>query len=306
MHLAGVFVPVITPFGEDQNFDAGLLKENIAKLNATGVSGYMPLGSNGEYALMSDEESLEVLKTVKDSAAGNKKVFAGTGRESAKNTVEFTKKAADRGAEAVFVLTPHYFPKQMRPEALEEYYITVARHSPVPVILYSAPSYAAGVVIEPELMQKLMRIPNIIGMKDTSSKPAKEYAACLGEKKEFSLLAGTFGKFYDSLLQGFSGGVLSSANYIPEICCALFVMIKKGKTQQAGMVYQRMKDLAKETTAPYGVPGVKAAMNILGYAGGVPRSPLCAVTGGQLDALRDRLIEGTEEIKQLIRSVNND
>lgn len=301
MLLNGIFVPVITPFQADQKVDPGLLKENIQKLNLTGVSGYMPLGSNGEFAYISDDEALDILNVVKKTAGKNKLVFAGTGRESVKNTVEFSKKAEEIGVDAVFVLTPHYFPKQMSSEVLEKYYCEVAEKISVPVILYSAPGYASGVNIEPELMARLAGIANISGMKDTSSKPVSEYASMLPERKDFSLLAGTMDKFYEGILSGATGGVLSSANYIPEICCSLYELLVKGKIDKAGELHRRLCGLAKKTIAQYGVAGVKAAMNILGYSCGVPRRPLQEVTGMALYEMTGNLKSGVEEINNFIK-----
>ncbi len=301
MLLNGIFVPVVTPFLTDQKVDLDSLKENIQKLNLTGVSGYMPLGSNGEYAFISDNEALDILNVVKKTAGRNKLVFAGTGRESVKNTVEFSKKAEQIGVDAVFVLTPHYFPKQMSSEVLEKYYYQVAEKISVPVILYSAPGYASGINIEPELMVKLAGISNIQGMKDTSSKPVSEYTSLLPELKDFSLLAGTMDKFYESILAGATGGVLSSANYIPEICCSLYELLVKREFDKARELHRSLCEMARKTTAQYGVAGVKAAMNILGYNGGVPRRPLEGITGMALNQMTEILKSDIQEIIKLIK-----
>ena len=228
--LNGIFVPVITPFDPVTNaVDYNMLRRNIEKLNYTNIRGYMPLGSNGEFFMLNDDEAYEVTRVVKEAASPDKLVFTGTGRESTKETISFTKKVAELGIDAVFILTPHYFPKQITQECLVEFYTKVADESPLPIILYSAPGYAAGVNIEPNTVKILSSHNNIIGIKDTSALPIEQYLNLLTDVKEFFVLSGTFGKFLDSIRKGASGGVLSSANYIPELCCSLYALIKDGK-----------------------------------------------------------------------------
>lgn len=272
--MEGIFVPVVTPFsGMDESVDLGMLRYNIEKLNETEVSGYMPLGSNGEFFMMTEEECCRVVDTVKRASSRDKMVFAGTGRESERNTVEFTKCAAGMGVDAVFVLTPHYFPTQMNQECLIRYYEHVAEASPVPVILYQAPAYAAGVSLTADTVAFLSAHPNIIGMKGTASETAADYQERIRAGTVFSILAGTFGAFGQNVRDGAAGGVLSCANYIPQLSCELYQSLKSDRAD-ADALYLAIADLIKMTTAPFGVGGVKMAMNLLGYQGGVTRKPL--------------------------------
>lgn len=274
----GIYVPLITPFLEgEQQLSLALLKENVKKLNTTAVSGYMPLGSNGESALLSEGEALLVAEAVAEAAAPDKQLFLGVGRESARGTIEFIREIAPLGVDAVFVLTPHFFPKQMTQQALEQYYLQVAEHSPLPVILYNAPGYAGGVFLAPETVAALSKHQNIIGIKDSSKTPAKSFLELLSPDTNFFVLAGTLEKLGDSLLEGAAGGVLSASNYIPALCCRLYTLFKNGQTEKAAALHGQMLALANETTGPFGVPGVKCAMNLRGYSCGVPRLPLQAV-----------------------------
>jgi len=301
VNLDGVFVPVITPFSKgNQEISIDMLRQNIRKLNSTNISGYMPLGSNGEFFMLTDEEAITILKVIKEEAGKDKMVFAGAGRESTKGTIEFTKKVAHLGINAVFILTPHYFPKQMTQESLISFYTEVADASPVPVILYSAPAYAAGVMIEPQTSELLAKHHNIVGIKDTSKKPISEYTSAVKNNKEFSVLAGTFGKFVSGIINSASGGVLSSANYIPEICCDLYDLIKKGEVEKAEKIHQILTELASNTTALYGISGVKAAMNIMGYSCGVPRRPLKEINSDQFKNLEEKLKAGIIEVYSVI------
>lgn len=281
MEIKGIYVPLITPFErKSQKVDLKLLKNNIQKLNETKVTGYMPLGSNGESALITDDEAVSVIKTVVEAASPNKQVFAGVGRESAKATLDLISKVKNLKLDAVFVLTPHFFPKQMTQQALVLFYRQVAEHSPFPVILYHAPDYAGGVNLAPETVAKLAEHPNIIGIKDSSPASAASYLEFLPDGVEFPVLAGTIDKFLEALTEGAVGGVLSSANYMPEVCCKLYYLVQMGEYEAARVLHDRICRLLRKTTAPFGISGVKYAMNLMGYECGVPRIPLSEVVDG--------------------------
>lgn len=298
MDVSGVFVPVITPFDGDGTLNLAMLRANIRRLNDTTVAGYMPVGSNGESALLELEEALEVVRTVREEAAPGKMVFAGAGRESLYHTLRFTKQAVAMGVDAVFVLTPHFFSKQMHQEVLVSYYTHVADAAECPVVLYNAPSYAAGVALAPESVVALSHHPNISGMKDSSTTPAAVFLEAEGLDADFFLLAGTLGKFVQSLREGASGGVLSGANYMPEACCQIHRLAASGDWQGAETLHQALCDLAKETTGPYGVAGVKAAMNACGYPCGIPRSPLSALEDA---TWQQKLRTGEEKIHRMLK-----
>lgn len=272
--LTGIYPPVMTPFDERGNIDYAGLEFNIEKMNETKLRGYMPLGSNGEFRSLSDEEAIKVLKTIAGVKSKDKFLMAGAGRESAFATVEFIKKAADTGADFVSVLTPHYYAKRMNDEALIAYFENVADNSPLPVLMYCAPSFAAGVLLSFNAVSKLAAHPNIIGMKDTSKEDIANYVKAIPAGANFYVLAGSISKFLYALKNGAVGGVLSMANYLPELCCILQSLFDEGKIEEADAMSANLISLNEKTTGKYGVAGVKAAMNLLGYKGGLPRIPV--------------------------------
>ncbi len=283
--LTGVFPPVMTPFAKGRIDFAGL-ESNILKMNGTRLRGYMPLGSNGEFRSLTDDESLKVVRLIADKKSADKTLMVGTGRESAYATIEFTKKAADQGAEFSSILTPHYYAKKMTDAALVRYFTEVADASPIPVLMYCAPGFAAGVLLTPAAVSELARHPNIVGMKDTSKEDIAGYVKAVPPGAEFHVLAGSVTKFLYGLQSGAIGGVLSMANYFPELCCELQDLFAAGKADAAEVLSARLVSLNEKTTGRHGVAGVKAAMNLLGYAGGEPRVPLLPLGPAELDELR--------------------
>ena len=286
--LSGVFPPMMTPFKEDQSLDEAALILNTQKYSATDIRGLMPLGSNGEFKSLTEEESLRVLKLVRENLASDKVMMVGAGRESSYATVEFAKKAADQGADFVSLLTPYYFKSKMTDEALLKHFTYVADRSPVPVLIYCAPKFAAGLLITPEVISTLADHPNIVGMKDTSGEPISVYTDAV-KGKDFFVLAGTINKYMAGLENGAVGGVLSAANYLPEECCKIKPLFDAGKLDEARELCAAIKALSSACSGSTGIPGSKACMTLMGFQGGWPRLPLSPITAEENAAASDAL-----------------
>jgi 4-hydroxy-2-oxoglutarate aldolase len=284
--LSGVFPPVMTPFFQDGGIDYEGLAFNIEKMNATALGGYMPLGSNGEFRSLTDEEALEVVKLIAKKRDSDKTLMAGTGRESAYATIEFTKKAAQAGAEFASVLTPYYYVSKMTDEALIRFFTQVADASPIPVLIYCAPGFAGGLIISPRAVHELAGHPNIVGMKDTSKEDIAGYVKAVPPGTEFYVLAGSISKFYCGLTAGAIGGVLSIANYLPRECCEIQKLFEAGRKDEANSLSELLKSVTSRATGKHGVAGVKGAMNLLGYRGGEPRVPVLPLGPAELEEVR--------------------
>ena len=167
MLLHGIFPPVTTPFYPDGNVYYKKLESNVERYSRTPCAGIVVLGSTGEAILLSDQERREVLKSAREAAAPNKVLIAGTGIESAHETLRLTDSAAELGYDIAMVRTPHYYKKQMQPANILAFYRTVADRSPLPVIIYNFPQ-ATGYDIPAELVIELADHPNVIGIKESS------------------------------------------------------------------------------------------------------------------------------------------
>jgi len=167
MLLHGIFPPITTPFYPDGNVYFKKLESNVERYSRTPVTGMVVLGSTGEAILLSDQERRNVLKTAREAAAPNKVLIAGTGIESAIETLRLTDYAAELGYDVAMVRTPHYYKKQMYPANLLAFYRTVADRSPLPVIIYNFPQ-ATGYDMPAEIVIELAEHPNLIGIKESS------------------------------------------------------------------------------------------------------------------------------------------
>jgi 4-hydroxy-2-oxoglutarate aldolase len=167
MLLTGIFPPITTPFYPDGNVYFKKLESNVERYSRTPVAGIVVLGSTGEAVMLSDQERRDVLKTARLAAAPNKVLIAGTGVESAFETLRLTEYAAELGYDVAMVRTPHYYKKQMQTGNLLAFYRTVADRSPLPVIIYNFPQ-ATGYDMPAELVIELAEHRNLIGIKESS------------------------------------------------------------------------------------------------------------------------------------------
>src|SRR5271157_3263259 len=159
MLLHGIFPPITTPFYADGAIYFRKLEQNVEHYSRTPVAGIVVQGSTGEAILLSDDERREVLKCARAAAANEKVLVAGTGIESAIETLRLAEYAAELGYDVAMVRTPHYYKKQMHPANILAFYRTVADRSPLPVIVYNFPQ-ATGYDIPAELVIELAEHPN--------------------------------------------------------------------------------------------------------------------------------------------------
>ena len=166
MLLHGIFPPISTPFYPDGNVYFKKLEHNVDRYSRTPAAGIVVLGSTGEAILLSDQERRDVLKSAREATAPNKVLIAGTGIESAIETLRLTEYAAELGYDAALIRTPHYYKKQMQPPNMLAFYRTVADRSPLPVIIYNFPQ-ATGYDMPAELVIELAGHPNMVGIKES-------------------------------------------------------------------------------------------------------------------------------------------
>ena len=167
MLLSGIFSPITTPFYPEGNIYHKKLEANVERYSKTPIAGIVVLGSTGEAILLSDDERREALKTSIASADPSKVMIAGTGVESASETLRLSEYAAGLGYEIAMVRTPHYYKSQMQPANMLAFFRTVADRSPLPVIIYNFPQ-ATGYDIPAELVIELANHPNLVGIKESS------------------------------------------------------------------------------------------------------------------------------------------
>ncbi|MFY9618629.1 MAG: dihydrodipicolinate synthase family protein [Pyrinomonadaceae bacterium] len=273
INLSGVLLPITTPFVANEDIDITALKTNITRWNTTGIAGYVVLGSTGERVNLDEREYLQVIETARAAVPEAMTFVVGAGQQSTRGTIAEIERAAKAGADAVLVITPHYYRPAITQQSLIEHYTVVADAVSVPVILYSMPDLT-GIKIEPETTAHLSEHENIIGLKDSSNDVAKMRETVQKTTEGFAVTVGNGTVFSEALQAGAIGGILAVGCVVPELCLEIYRAVKAGENDRATSLQEKLTPLARAVTRTYGIGGLKAAMEMAGYVGGGVRAPL--------------------------------
>jgi 4-hydroxy-2-oxoglutarate aldolase len=272
MRLQGIVPPLVTPFAADGGLDLRAFEANLERYAAFELGGYLVLGSNGEVASLEEGEKLRLVRAAR-AGGGGRLLLAGTGLETTRATIEFTRRAAEAGADAALVLTPHYYRAQMTFDVLRRHFEAVAQASPVPVLLYSVPQFT-GLAFPPALASALAAHPNVAGMKESSGDLALLARIVADVPPTFAFACGSAPVIYPALCSGAVAGVLAVACCAPGPVVALHAAFARGDHARARALQRALTPLATAVGALHGVAGLKAAMDMAGFRGGDPRAPL--------------------------------
>jgi len=288
MSFAGVYLPITTPFASNGEFDAAALSANVRRWSEKPIAGVLVAGSTGESALLDDAEVCEAVRVTREALPADRTLIAGTGRQSTRAAIRAACEAAEAGAEAVLVFPPFYFRSQMTPEALRVHFWEVADASPVPVLLYHVPKFVP-VDLAPDLVGELIRHGNVVGIKDSSGDVQNLGALCDICGDEADVLVGAGTHLYSGLEIGARGGIIAVGLLAVGAATELYDAFQAGRAVEAGRLQERIGRLHRAVVGGTGVPGVKHALDQLGYVGGAPRPPLLRPDEAGRNAVREAL-----------------
>ena len=283
----GMFVPVVTPFREDQSIDFDAFRKVIDFAVESGLDGMLISGSTGEYHTMSLEEQKEVIQDACEYVAGRIPVVAGVGKSTAKDTIELANFAAACGAEWGLVLPPYYQPTTR--QGILDFFREIAENSKVGIMVYNNP-LATGVELEPELIYELAQIDNIVSLKDTSDMIHTSQVIALTKNVEnFTVFQGYEHTILPALAIGADGGFAILMNALPREYVHLYELVKQNQWMEAADYNRSLAELYTAMEAePYPAP-VKAAMQMLGLPGGYVRKPLVDASDKLKEQMREAL-----------------
>jgi 4-hydroxy-tetrahydrodipicolinate synthase len=273
VNISGIFPALTTPYHQDGSVALDHFKADLARYNKTGLAGYVVLGSTGESVLLSSAEADSLLAAGKEAAAPGKLLIAGTGAESTAETIARTKSAASLGYDIALVKTPYYYKPAYNSETYLRHFRAVSDASPIPVLLYSVPVFT-GITLETPEIVALAQHPNIVGIKDSSGAIQRIVEVAAQAPKGFQILTGAAGVLYPALVSGAKGAILALASPLPEKCVELFELFQTGQHADARTLQQHLALASKVIVSEGGIAGVKHAMDLRGYHGGLPRLPL--------------------------------
>lgn len=271
--IKGVFAPIATPFTDAGGLDFQSLKKNMEIWDKTRLAGYVVLGSNGEANFLTFDEKVSLVAEVARINEGRKLIIAGTGVETTAETIKLTAEAAKAGAQAALVLPPFYFKAAMGNAALSMHYRAVADASPIPIMLYNMPGNT-GLNLTSGLVAELSNHPNIIGIKDSGGNIVQISEIVAKSKPGFIVFAGSGSFLLPTLAVGGKGTTAALANIAADELADIYDAFMAGDMQKAKQAQLKVMDINAAVTSKWGVPGLKAAMDMMGYIGGRPRLPM--------------------------------
>ena len=284
----GVYIPVPTPYRGD-TVATDRLQANLERWNLTPLDGYVILGSTGEFPMLSDAERDAVLVAARGAIPRARAMLAGTGSNSTLLTIRQTKRAAEIGADAAIVITPHYFTKGFAQAAAQiRHYLAVAEASPIPILIYNFP-LNTGINLEPDTVARIAEHPNACGLKDSSGNIPQAAQIIHLTPKSFHVLVGAAAALLPSLAIGSSGGILALAVIAAREFCEVYALARQGCWEEAKGIAARMMLADRGVAGRHGIGGLKAALDLQGFYGGPCRAPLGTPDGDAIDEIKEVL-----------------
>jgi 4-hydroxy-tetrahydrodipicolinate synthase len=287
MQIRGIIPPVATPMLPNEDLDLARLRWFLDHLVTNGVHGVFVLGTNSEFYALDEREKQEVIVTAVEQIRKRVSVFAGTGAETTREAVRLTKMAEREGADGVSVITPYFVsPTQ---QEIYDHYRRIAESTSLPVILYNNPSTCGGVKIDIDTVARLARLPNVLGIKDSSGdlQNTNEYIRVVPER--FAVMQGRDTLIYPSLVCGAKGAVPASANVAPALCVEIFEAFLRVDHDAAKAAQLRLNPVRLALNLGTAPGGVKAALELLGLSIGPSRSPVAPSPPEKKEKMRSAL-----------------
>ncbi|MGD8698536.1 MAG: dihydrodipicolinate synthase family protein [Gemmatimonadales bacterium] len=274
MKLEGVILPVTTPFdGKTGEVVPVSFRSNLRAWLGEGAHGFVIAGSTGEAPLLDESEIIQMVEWARDIVPPERLVIAGAGAESTRATIRAARAASEAGADAVLVRSPAYYRGRMDAETVRLHFEAVADASPIPLILYNVPQFVP-VEITPGLFGELGTHPNVAGIKDSTGDLKVLGALLDAAPQDCQVLVGSGSNLYAALEMGAAGGIVAVGCLAPRQAVDVYELFRAGELGPSGGVQGRIAPVHTKIVRDLGVPGVKYALDLAGYVGGDPRSPL--------------------------------
>ena len=290
--LGGAFLPVTTPFDAvSGDVDLSAFRANLDRWFENPVSGILIAGSTGESVYLDDGERVSLVEMASDVAPSGAKVIAGTGLESTRHTIRLTQQAAAAGADAVLVSPPAFFKGAMSDEVLVAHFSAVAEASPVPVLIYQVPPRLSTLEFSTDLIGRLSEHPNIVGIKDSRGQLNLAAELVSATSAGFQVLVGSGAILHPAMQAGCVGGIVAVGLMACAEAAGIAIAHRDGRDEEAAALQARIAPVHQQIVGGLGVPGVKAALDLLGFSGGAPRPPLKAAPEDRVEEIRGILEE---------------
>jgi len=282
----GIIPPIVTPLDKHEDIDKKAIERMVNYLIKGGVHGIFPLGSTGEAYGLSFEEKKEVIETVVEVTNKRIPVYAGTGAITTKETLRLTKLATGIGVDALSVITPVFITPNE--QELYNHYQAVASSTDLPILLYNNPD-RTGINLSANLVVKLSKIDNIVGIKDSSGDMTQGAEYIRRTDDNFAVLAGRDTLIYGFLAYGGKGAVAATANIVPQLVVKIYEEYQKGNYEEALKAQFQLAPLRMAFSLGSFPVVMKEGLNLLGIEVGSTFKPVKPLTEEAREKLREVL-----------------
>src|SRR6202047_3133370 len=267
----GSLVALITPF-RDGAVDESAFQEHVAWQLGQGTHGLVPIGTTGECPALEQDEQERLIALCVEVAKGRAPVIPGTGFNSTAHTIHATKAAKAAGADAALVVCPYY--KQPTPEGLNQHFRAGHDSVALPIVIYNIPGRTA-VDMSNATLAKLAKLPNIVGVKDSTNDLSRPTKLRIEVGDDFSMLSGEDGTPAGFLAQSGDGCISVTANVAPALCSEMHTAWQKGDVATVRRINERLMPLHDALFVETSPAPVKYAASLLGRCTAEVRLPLC-------------------------------
>lgn len=284
----GLYVPLVTPFNADESINFESYKKVIDYVIEGGMDGVLIGGTTGEYHMMTLEERKELIKKGCEIVAGRVPIVAGTGMNTAKDTITFTNYAADCGAAYALVLPPYYH--QTTEEGIYEFFKEVGENSKIGIIVYHTPG-GTNVEMSPDLCRRIAELKGIVAIKETIDETHTSQTYMLTKDiPDFCVMEANEPLLLPSYAIGIDAAFSIIFNLLPREMRELYDLVfKKNDIAAARALNEKLAPIfALMEAEPYPGP-VKAGMDAVGLPGGPVRKPLTQPTDAMRAAMKAEL-----------------
>ena len=275
MQLTGIYAPIVTPFDADENINYPVLAQLIEFLIENGIAGLVPGGTTGEVYALSEAERLKLFQFVKDKANGRVTLIAGTNSGATRDVIRYSQAAEKIGYDALMVAVPPYSRPNQR--ELLAHYRAVAQSVSIPITLYNFP-WRAGTEVGYEVMDGLLDLPNVIGIKEASGDMSRVYEFRLRYGGRYQMICGSDDQALDYFLWGTTAWIGGGASCAPRQHAAVLEAALKNDFVSARAAMDRLMPLMRNLESGSYTQKVKLGCELLGFEVGSPRRPLLPLT----------------------------
>ncbi|MGP8125889.1 MAG: 4-hydroxy-tetrahydrodipicolinate synthase [Nitrososphaerales archaeon] len=271
LKLEGIWTPMVTPLKENSNIDLRATKDFVNRLVESGIDGLFPLGTTGEFALLTPQERNQVVKAVVDEANGRVPVIAGISDPSTENIVRFASEAKDAGVDGVITTTPFYYSTTQ--EGIYQHFRLLASKIDLPLILYNIPEWT-HTFATPSVVGRLAREGLIAGLKYTEYNLLRLFEFIAEVQGRIPVLNGSDAMTFTNLEFGGSGAIMGVSNLAPKLSARLFDEFNRGNMKGARELQMKLLPFIQAMAVGQFPAGLKEAMNLSGCRVGGTKDPV--------------------------------